>query len=182
MKVHIAAACGFCYGVRRAVDLASAAEPGTSTLGPIIHNPQVVETLAAKGVAPVTTLDDVADGANILIRSHGVGPDVYEKAEKKHLHVVDATCPHVKKAQQDARKVINAKKVLIIIGEKDHPEVISISQWGGNRAIIIDKVEEAKEIPYCESMGVVVQTTFSQTRFKQIESVLAERQDTLTCI
>ena len=175
MKVHIAAACGFCYGVRRAVDLASAAEPGTSTLGPIIHNPQVVETLAAKGVAPVTTLDDVADGANILIRSHGVGPDVYEKAEKKHLHVVDATCPHVKKAQQDARKVINAKKVLIIIGEKDHPEVISISQWGGNRAIIIDKVEEAKEIPYCESMGVVVQTTFSQTRFKQIESVLAEK-------
>ena len=175
MKVHIAAACGFCYGVRRAVDLASAAEPGTSTLGPIIHNPQVVETLAAKGVAPVTTLDDVADGANILIRSHGVGPDVYEKAEKKHLHVVDATCPHVKKAQQDARKVINAKKVLIIIGEKDHPEVISLSQWGGNRAIIIDKVEEAKEIPYCESMGVVVQTTFSQTRFKQIESVLAEK-------
>ena len=175
MKVHIAAACGFCYGVRRAVDLASAAEPGTSTLGPIIHNPQVVETLAAKGVAPVTTLDDVADGANILIRSHGVGPDVYEKAEKKHLHVVDATCPHVKKAQQDARKVINAKKVLIIIGEKDHPEVISISQWGGNRAIIIDKVGEAKEIPYCESMGVVVQTTFSQTRFKQIESVLAEK-------
>ncbi|WP_441562287.1 bifunctional 4-hydroxy-3-methylbut-2-enyl diphosphate reductase/30S ribosomal protein S1 [Colibacter massiliensis] len=175
MKVHIAAACGFCYGVRRAVDLASAAEPGTSTLGPIIHNPQVVETLATKGVAPVTTLDDVADGANILIRSHGVGPDVYEKAEKKHLHVVDATCPHVKKAQQDARKVINAKKVLIIIGEKDHPEVISISQWGGNRAIIIDKVEEAKEIPYCESMGVVVQTTFSQTRFKQIESVLAEK-------
>ena len=126
-------------------------------------------------MAPVTTLDDVADGANILIRSHGVGPDVYEKAEKKHLHVVDATCPHVKKAQQDARKVINAKKVLIIIGEKDHPEVISISQWGGNRAIIIDKVEEAKEIPYCESMGVVVQTTFSQTRFKQIESVLAEK-------
>ena len=173
MRVHIAAACGFCYGVRRAVELAAQAEAGTHTLGPIIHNPQLVDSLSEKGVTPVNSLAEVADGSRLLIRSHGVGPDVYDEAEKRRLHIVDATCPHVKKAQQDARKVINAKKVLVIIGEKDHPEVISISQWGGNRAIIIDKVEEAEEIPYCETMGVVVQTTFSQSRFKQIESVLA---------
>ena len=173
MRVHIAAACGFCYGVRRAVELAAQAEAGTHTLGPIIHNPQLVDSLSEKGVTPVNSLAEVADGSKVLIRSHGVGPDVYDEAEKRRLHIVDATCPHVKKAQQDARKVINAKKVLVIIGEKDHPEVISISQWGGNRAIIIDKVEEAEEIPYCETMGVVVQTTFSQSRFKQIESVLA---------
>lgn len=173
MRVHIAAACGFCYGVRRAVELAAQAEAGTHTLGPIIHNPQLVDSLSEKGVTPVNSLAEVADGSRLLIRSHGVGPDVYDEAEKRCLHIVDATCPHVKKAQQDARKVINAKKVLVIIGEKDHPEVISISQWGGNRAIIIDKVEEAEEIPYCETMGVVVQTTFSQSRFKQIESVLA---------
>ena len=173
MRVHIAAACGFCYGVRRAVELAAQAEAGTHTLGPIIHNPQLVDSLSEKGVTPVNSLGEVADGSKLLIRSHGVGPDVYDEAEKRRLHIVDATCPHVKKAQQDARKVINAKKVLVIIGEKDHPEVISISQWGGNRAIIIDKVEEAEEISYCETMGVVVQTTFSQSRFKQIESVLA---------
>lgn len=173
MRVHIAAACGFCYGVRRAVELAAQAEAGTHTLGPIIHNPQLVDSLSEKGVTPVNSLAEVADGSKVLIRSHGVGPDVYDEAEKRRLHIVDATCPHVKKAQQDARKVINAKKVLVIIGEKDHPEVISISQWGGNRAIIINKVEEAEEIPYCETMGVVVQTTFSQSRFKQIESVLA---------
>ena len=179
MRVHIAEACGFCYGVRRAVELASTAEKGTHTLGPIIHNPQLVNSLSARGVSPVDSLQDVADGSKVLIRSHGVGPHVYEEAEAKHLDVVDATCPHVKKAQQDARKVINDKKALIIVGEKDHPEVISISQWGCNRAIIIDKVEEAKEIPYCEHMGVVVQTTFSQSRFKQIESVLAEKTDDL---
>ena len=141
--------------------------------GKMVHNPQLVDSLSEKGVTPVNSLAEVADGSKVLIRSHGVGPDVYDEAEKRRLHIVDATCPHVKKAQQDARKVINAKKVLVIIGEKDHPEVISISQWGGNRAIIIDKVEEAEEIPYCETMGVVVQTTFSQSRFKQIESVLA---------
>jgi len=179
MRVHIAEACGFCYGVRRAVELASTAEKGTHTLGPIIHNPQLVDSLSARGVSPVDSLQDVADGSKVLIRSHGVGPYIYEEAEAKHLDVVDATCPHVKKAQQDARKVINDKKALIIVGEKDHPEVISISQWGCNRAIIIDKVEEAKEIPYCEHMGVVVQTTFSQSRFKQIESVLAEKTDDL---
>ena len=144
MRVHIAAACGFCYGVRRAVELAAQAEAGTHTLGPIIHNPQLVDSLSEKGVTPVNSLEEVADGSRLLIRSHGVGPDVYDEAEKRRLHIVDATCPHVKKAQQDARKVINAKKVLVIIGEKDHPEVISISQWGGNRAIIIDKVEEAE--------------------------------------
>ena len=109
MRVHIAEACGFCYGVRRAVELASTAEKGTHTLGPIIHNPQLVNSLSARGVSPVDSLQDVADGSKVLIRSHGVGPHVYEEAEAKHLHVVDATCPHVKKAQHDARKVINDK-------------------------------------------------------------------------
>ena len=76
MRVHIAAACGFCYGVRRAVELAAQAEAGTHTLGPIIHNPQLVDSLSEKGVTPVNSLEEVADGSRLLIRSHGVGPDV----------------------------------------------------------------------------------------------------------
>ena len=106
MKVTLAAACGFCYGVRRAVELAGQAEKGTHTLGPIIHNPQVVGRLAAHGVSPVDSLDDVDKGAVVLIRSHGVGPDVYEQADQKELKVIDATCPHVKKAQQDAKNIV----------------------------------------------------------------------------
>lgn len=179
MKVHIAEACGFCYGVRRAVEMASQAEAGTYTLGPIIHNPQVVERLSRQGVAPVQSLDEVSDGAKILIRSHGVGPAIYEEAVRKGLEVTDATCPHVKKAQQDAGKIVKEGKKLVIIGEKSHPEVISISQWGVNRAIIIDKEFEAEQISFCDSMGVVVQTTFSQEQFKRILAVLQTKTNHL---
>lgn len=179
MKVHIAEACGFCYGVRRAVDMAAHAKNGTKTLGPIIHNPQVVSRLAAQGVAPVDSLDEIDAGETVLIRSHGVGPSVYEAAEKKGLTIVDATCPHVKKAQQDAKNVVEQGKKLIIVGEKSHPEVISISQWGANRAIIIDREKEAEEILYADTLGVVVQTTFSQEQFKRIAAILETKTKAL---
>ncbi len=179
MNVTIAEACGFCYGVRRAVDMAAHADTGTKTLGPIIHNPQVVSRLAAQGIEPVDSLDDIQPGETVLIRSHGVGPAVYAEAEKKGLHIVDATCPHVKKAQQDAKKIVEQGKKLIIIGEKAHPEVISISQWGANRAIIIDREKEAEEILPADSLGVVVQTTFSQEQFKRIAAVLQTKTKNL---
>lgn len=179
MKVTIAEACGFCYGVRRAVDMASQAETGTKTLGPIIHNPQVVASLSAQGVAPVDSLDEVGDGETVLIRSHGVGPSVYEEASRRGIRVIDATCPHVKKAQQDAKKIVEEGKNLVIIGEKAHPEVISISQWGANRAIIIDREIEAEQIPFSESLGVVVQTTFSQEQFKRIAEILKTKTNDL---
>ena len=179
MKVTIAEACGFCYGVRRAVDMASQAETGTKTLGPIIHNPQVVARLSAQGVAPVDSLDEVGDGETVLIRSHGVGPSVYEEASRRGIRVIDATCPHVKKAQQDAKKIVEEGKNLVIIGEKAHPEVISISQWGANRAIIIDREKEAEEILPADSLGVVVQTTFSQEQFKRIAAVLQTKTKNL---
>lgn len=180
MNVYVADACGFCYGVRRAVEMASSAASGTHTLGPIIHNPQVVARLAERGVSPVDSLDSLQRGDTILIRSHGVGPDVYREAEEKGLNVVDATCPHVKKAQQDAKKIIEKEKNLIIIGEKAHPEVISISQWGANRAIILDREEMAQALPPMEQAGVVVQTTFSQEQFKRIERILADKIADLT--
>lgn len=179
MNVTIAKACGFCYGVRRAVDMASAAETGTKTLGPIIHNPQVVARLSAQGVVPVDSLDQVENGETVLIRSHGVGPDVYEEAARRCIHLIDATCPHVKKAQQDAKKIVEEGKKLVIIGEKSHPEVISISQWGANRAIIIDREMEAEHIPFFESLGVVVQTTFSQEQFKRITDILKTKTNYL---
>ncbi|WP_301859469.1 bifunctional 4-hydroxy-3-methylbut-2-enyl diphosphate reductase/30S ribosomal protein S1 [uncultured Megasphaera sp.] len=175
MKVTIADSCGFCYGVRRAVDMALQASPGTRTLGPIIHNPQVVARLAAQGVAPAASLEEIPDGSTILIRSHGVGPDIYETVARRGMTVVDATCPHVKKAQQDAKNIVESGKNLVIIGEKAHPEVISISQWGANRAIIIDRECEAENLPFFDTLGVVVQTTFSQEQFKRIAAILEQK-------
>lgn len=181
MKIKIAKSCGFCFGVKRAVAIAEKASKlpeNTHTLGPIIHNPQVVEMLAKEGVTPVKSLDDIKSG-NIIIRSHGVGPDVYKKAEEKGLNVIDATCPHVKSAQMHAKLVIEKGYDLIILGERNHPEVISINQWGCNKGTIIETQKEAENIEISKKVGIVVQTTFSQTRFSSIMNTLKQKAETI---
>ncbi len=181
MEIFVADSCGFCFGVKRAVDLANNAadlEGETKTLGPIIHNPQVVNSLASKGITVAESLDDL-DSGNIIIRSHGVGPEIYEKAEEKGLHIIDATCPHVKKAQRDAKSVIDEGMTLIILGERNHPEVKSINLWANNEGIIIEDEKEVDDLPFAKKMGVVVQTTFSQFKFSCIIDMLEKKTKTL---
>lgn len=181
MENRIAENCGFCYGVKRAVNMAQDTSDQLErsyTLGPIIHNPQVVSNLEEHGVYAVDSLDEIP-GGTVIIRSHGVGPAVYEEATDKGLKVVDATCPHVKKAQQDAKSVIDSGMSLVILGEKKHPEVISINLWAQNKGIVIETEEEAKILPFVENRGVVVQTTFSQFKFQSIIDILEEKTQNL---
>lgn len=181
MEIKIAENCGFCFGVKRAVQMALEAADSdreSYTLGPIIHNPQVVGKLADKGVGSVDTLQDIPEGT-VIIRSHGVGPAVYEEAKCRGLDVIDATCPHVKKAQRDAASVVEEGMILVILGEKDHPEVKSINLWSGNKAIIVETEENAKNLPIVEKMGVVVQTTFSQFKFQSIIDILETKSKNL---
>lgn len=181
MEIRIAENCGFCYGVKRAVAMAqkTAENDFTSyTLGPIIHNPQVVQSLADDGVRAVNSLEEIPDG-QVIIRSHGVGPAIYKEAEDKGLDVVDATCPHVKKAQQDAKSVVDDNMTLVILGEKKHPEVISINLWAENKGIIVESEKDAEIIPFVENMGVVVQTTFSQFKFQSIIGILEKKTKNL---
>ena len=105
MQVILADYLGFCYGVKRAIKIArenASPDGSANTLGPIIHNPQMVERLQTEGVGTVSRLDEMEQGT-IIIRSHGVGPAIYEDAERRGLRVVDATCPHVRKAQLCAK-------------------------------------------------------------------------------
>ena len=181
MEIRIAENCGFCYGVKRAVNMAQDTSDQLErsyTLGPIIHNPQVVSNLEEHGVYAVDSLDEIP-GGTVIIRSHGVGPAVYEEATDKGLKVVDATCPHVKKAQQDAKSVIDSGMSLVILGEKKHPEVISINLWAQNKGIVIETEEEAKILPFVENRGAVVQTTFSQFKFQSIIDILEEKNQNL---
>lgn len=181
MEIRIAENCGFCYGVKRAVNMAQDTSDQLErsyTLGPIIHNPQVVSNLEEHGVYAVDSLDEIP-GGTVIIRSHGVGPAVYEEATDKGLKVVDATCPHVKKAQQDAKSVIDSGMSLVILGEEKHPEVISINLWAQNKGIVIETEEEAKILPFVENRGVVVQTTFSQFKFQSIIDILEEKTQNL---
>ena len=177
VEIRIAENCGFCYGVKRAVNMAQKTSDQLErsyTLGPIIHNPQVVSNLEEHGVYAVDSLEEIPSGT-VIIRSHGVGPAVYDEATDKGLKVVDATCPHVKKAQQDAKSVIDSGMSLVILGEKKHPEVISINLWAQNKGIVIESEEKAKILPFVENRGVVVQTTFSQFKFQSIIDILEEK-------
>ncbi len=177
MEVILADYLGFCYGVKRAVSIAkeNASSDGTAcTLGPIIHNPQMVERLKDEGVGTVESLEEM-DKGTIIIRSHGVGPAVYADAERRGLELVDATCPHVKKAQLSAKALVDDGYKVVIIGEKRHPEVHSIFEWSDCKADIVETEEEAEALHSCAKLGIVCQTTFSGDKFKQIVSRLLEK-------
>ena len=180
MKVILAEYLGFCYGVKRAIGLArdnARADGRAATLGPIIHNPQMVSRLESEGVGTVESPAEMSRGDTIIIRSHGVGPDVYEEVKQLGLQVVDATCPHVKQAQMAAHRLVSEGYNVVIIGEKQHPEVKSIFEWSGSKAIVIDSEEEAAELMPCAHLGIVSQTTFSGEKFNQIVGVLLSKSN-----
>jgi len=177
MKIIVAEPCGFCYGVKRAVNMAlecAAAKLPAWTLGPIIHNPQMVEKLNSLGVGKVNELCGIEKGT-VIIRSHGVGPAIYAEAEQRGLHIVDATCPHVKKAQMAAQELAKEGYTVVIIGEPHHPEVQSIVAWAGAGVIVLETAAEAENLAFIPRIGVVVQTTFSGELFAVIVEILKRK-------
>ena len=168
MEVILAEYLGFCYGVKRAIKIAKKHADGKScTLGPIIHNPQMVARLNAEGVGMTEDLNSVNEGT-IIIRSHGVGPQTYEEIQRRGLKLVDATCTHVKKAQLSAKELADSGYSVVIIGEKNHPEVKSILEWTNKKAVIIENETEAENFAPCPKLGIVSQTTIAGENFKKI--------------
>jgi len=176
MKIIIAEPCGFCYGVKRAVKIARDAAKEynntVATLGELIHNPRVIADLKKIGVDCKADVDEFEDGSAIIIRSHGVGPDIYAQAKAKNLQIIDATCPHVLMAQKKAKELAAVGYFVIIIGEKKHPEVQSIKAWAGENSLVIENTEDIANIPCKESYGVVCQTTFEAEKFETILAAL----------
>ena len=171
MKIIIADNCGFCYGVKRAVEMALKTvkdKNKVATLGPLIHNPQMIELLAKKGVGCLDKLEDFPVESTVILRSHGVGPDIYEQAKEMKLNVIDATCPNVLSAQKRVRQLADEGYLPIIIGEKKHPEVQSILEWAGKLGCVVESFEDIKDVPPAEKYGVVVQTTFESDKFEKI--------------
>ncbi|WP_346354205.1 bifunctional 4-hydroxy-3-methylbut-2-enyl diphosphate reductase/30S ribosomal protein S1 [Azotosporobacter soli] len=180
MQILTAKHCGFCYGVKRAVSLAldqAAQTPGSTvyTLGPIIHNPQVVSNLHANGIIAVDDIDQIPSGSTVIIRSHGVGPQIYKAAEIRGLKVVDATCPHVKKAQQAAKELFDSGCQVIVIGEAKHPEVKGIVAWTDNQALTVENAAEAEDVALFSRIGLVAQTTFSEQAFAELTAILQNK-------
>lgn len=173
MEIVVAAHQGFCYGVRRAVTLATqpSSQPPVYTLGPIIHNPQVVDRLAQQGVRSVDKLSDIAAGT-VIFRSHGVAPAMYQQAQVQGLKVIDATCPHVRKAQRAACSFAQRGYQVVVVGEAAHPEVQSIVAWAGEHVQVVETVQDAERLPFVPRLAVVAQTTISEALFKAVVAVL----------
>jgi 4-hydroxy-3-methylbut-2-enyl diphosphate reductase len=168
VKIMTAKRAGFCFGVKRAVDMAFNTAQNSSnvfTLGPIIHNPQVIERLKSEGVVPISSINE--DNIKVLIiRTHGVPHEVLEKLGRKQYRVIDATCPFVKKAQQYAKLLKEAGYQVVIIGDKEHPEVKGLVSYAGKDVVVINRGEALPKLR--NKVGVVVQTTQPLSLLKEI--------------
>jgi 4-hydroxy-3-methylbut-2-en-1-yl diphosphate reductase len=177
VKVTVARHAGICYGVERALKLADeAATTGRAvhTLGPLIHNPQAVEALRARGVEPTASVEEAGEGI-LVIRTHGVDPAIIEAAAASGLEVVDATCPFVSSAQQAAAQLKADGYSVVIVGEADHPEVEGIVAHTGGDAIVVEEVSDIPEHLPSRRVGIVVQTTQSLERLNQVVAALMPR-------
>ena len=177
-----AKSAGFCFGVKRAVDMvyAEADKDNTVfTLGPIIHNEQVVEDLEKKGVKVIDSVNDIDKGENttVIIRSHGVSEKVIDMLREKKVNIVDATCPFVSKIHKIVKKASEEGKTVIIIGSDNHPEVDGIKGWCVNEPVVLESVEEARKFTSdsTKKLCVVSQTTFNYKKFKDIVDILSKK-------
>lgn len=183
MSVTVGEHAGFCFGVRRAVDRAfECAASGMScvTLGPLIHNPQEVERLARAGVHSVSDIGEIAPGQTVIIRSHGVTPEVYRACERRGLPVIDATCPHVARIHQLVSDYSEGGGAVIIVGEREHPEVVGIAGWAKGPVFILADAQAARTAELPGKALVVSQTTLRPAHFEEVLSVLRERVPELT--
>lgn len=178
MEIILAKSAGFCFGVKRAVDYAysRAGKGDTYTYGPIIHNKEVTGDLDSKGIHVIENLDEVNSG-EVIIRSHGVPPGVYKDLEDRNIKYTDCTCPFVKKIHNIVRDNYNAGKNIIIVGNKDHPEIIGINGWCDNTAIIINSLDEAEKFTpdIDKDYALVVQTTFQTDVYNSIIECLNKK-------
>ncbi|TYP59867.1 bifunctional 4-hydroxy-3-methylbut-2-enyl diphosphate reductase/30S ribosomal protein S1 [Thermosediminibacter litoriperuensis] len=178
MQIIVAEHAGFCFGVKNAVRLLEdLIKKGgkTYTLGPIVHNQQVVKKMENLGVKAVD-VDDISEG-NLVIRTHGVPPDVIERARARGLNVIDATCPFVKKVQKLAQDLSSKGYTVVIIGDPNHPEVKGIKGWCPGEAVVIENEEDARAFFTDKRVGVVVQTTQTEENVKRIMDILKEKLD-----
>ena len=173
MDIRVAKTAGFCFGVARAIDNAYKCAEDKSrrycTLGPIIHNAQVVSDLQSRGISVVESLTELTSDATVIIRTHGVPASVYRELDAKNIPYLDLTCPFVKKIHTIVKEHYELGYRIIIIGDKSHPEVIGINGWCGDSALIIESLEQAEtlDLPF-EKVCIVAQTTFNKNIYKKI--------------
>lgn len=175
MEIYVAENAGFCFGVKRAVKMAFDAAEGyqgkVHSLGPLIHNPQVVDRLAEKGVQKVERLNQIEEGV-VILRSHGVSsPQVVQDAEAQGLHIIDATCPFVTNAQRYAKQLVDEGYQVVMVGDRNHPEAQSVVGHAGGEILVTEEFDAIKQLLNKftrKRLGIISQTTQTYGKFSEI--------------
>ena len=178
IDIEVARYAGVCYGVERALGMAEKAageaRKPVNTLGPLIHNPLVVNDLERIGVGTASNVSEVEEGT-LIIRAHGVVPSVVEDARARGLDVLDATCPYVKKVHNAAERLVREGYQLIVVGESGHPEVEGIMGHAGDDAHVVSVSGDLDAIDLSRKVGVVVQTTQTPGALADVVAELSKR-------
>jgi (E)-4-hydroxy-3-methyl-but-2-enyl pyrophosphate reductase len=183
--VRIARRTGFCYGVREAIDKAkeaSAAGKATHTLGQVVHNEGVISDLERLGIETVETLDEVDHGAAVVIRAHGVRPDVMERATARGLEVIDGTCTWVIQEQRELLKLVDDGYTIVLLGTPRHPEVVGLLGFAPE-AIVVDEEEEWEaKVPRKKRMALISQSTQPPWKFEKLAAFMVGRSHELKIV
>ncbi len=183
MEILIVKEGGFCFGVRRALDMARQAieeKRLSATLGPLIHNPQVVEELQQQGVRVTEQVSDLQPGETLMIRTHGCSPEVPQQARERGVEIIDATCPFVARAQREAQRLCDDSWQVLVLGEPEHPEARSIREHTGGRATIVEGPQDLDGVDIKDKVAVVCQTTQRLDNLNALVSALLPRVRLLT--
>jgi 4-hydroxy-3-methylbut-2-enyl diphosphate reductase len=183
-EVRIAKRTGFCYGVREAIDKAkesASAGKATHTLGQVVHNEGVIRDLQQVGVESVESLDDVDHGAAVVIRAHGVKPEVFERAEARGLEVIDGTCTWVIQEQRQLEDLVADGYTVVLLGTPKHPEVVGLLGFAPD-AIVVDEEEDWDRIPRRKRMALITQSTQPPWKFEKLAAFMVSRAHELKVI
>jgi 4-hydroxy-3-methylbut-2-enyl diphosphate reductase len=177
MEIIVAKMAGFCFGVKRAIeitfDISKKDNEGVYTLGPIIHNPQVIEKLKGEGVPPIEVDDIEKAGVKaLIIRTHGIPRQLYNSIAARGFRIIDATCPFVKKAQHYAKLLKEKGYQVVILGDANHPEVKGLVSYAGEDVVVVDADSALKGLK--PKVGIIVQTTQPVEALKKLLAGVAE--------
>ena len=183
-EIRIAKRTGFCYGVREAIDMAKearAAGKSTHTLGQVVHNEGVIQDLQTLGIETVDTLDDVSHGAAVVIRAHGVRPDVMERANARGLEVIDGTCTWVVQEHKELTKLVEEGYTIVLLGTPNHAEVVGMLGFAPD-AIVVDDEEDWEQIPRKKKMALISQSTQPPWKFEKLAAFMVSRSHELKIV
>ena len=184
-EVRIAKRTGFCYGVREAIDKAkeaSAAGKATHTLGQVVHNEGVVRDLQTLGIRTVDELDDVDHGAAVIIRAHGVRPDVMDRAESRGLEVIDGTCTWVIQEHRELTRLVDEGYTIVLLGTPKHAEVVGMLGFAPDAIVVDEEDEWEAAIPRKKRMALISQSTQPPWKFEKLAAFMVSRAHELKIV